>query len=88
MWSIDSKHSTARLFLASSKSTDEAVNVGVARTNGLIDQDTGDLSLSKFDFTIYPADKTAPSNPVFRFKSPRVVSLGLSLRVVSLARLR
>jgi hypothetical protein len=79
VWRIDSEHSTARLFLASSKNPN-ADNVGVARTSGVIfDREVGDPSRSGFDFTIYPADKTAdesgknPDYTVIRFKSTRVV---------------
>jgi hypothetical protein len=79
VWRIDSEHSTARLFLASSKNPN-ADNVGVARTSGVIfDRKVGDPSRSGFDFTIYPADKTAdesgknPDYTVIRFKSTRVV---------------
>jgi hypothetical protein len=57
VWQIDSEHSTARLFLASSKNPDDGDNVGVARTSGLIEQ-AGDPTGSDFDFTICPADKT------------------------------
>lgn len=79
VWRIDSEHSTARLFLASSKNPDAGVNVGVARTSGVIDQNAGDSSTSNFDFTIYPADRTEeqsakdPDYTVITFKSTRVV---------------
>ena len=79
LWRIDSEHSTARLFLASSKNPDAGDNVGVARTRGVIDHEVGDPSRSDFDFTIYPADKPAdesgknPDYTVIRFKSTRVV---------------
>jgi hypothetical protein len=79
LWRIDSEHSTARLFLASSKNPDAGDNVGVARTSGVIDHEVGDPSRSDFDFTIYPADKTAdesgknPDYTVIRFKSTHVV---------------
>jgi len=59
VWRIDSEHSTARLFLASSRGVDSRVNVGVARISGLVDHIGGDLKDSDFDFTIYPADETA-----------------------------
>jgi len=67
-WRIDSEHSTARLFLASSNNPDSGVNVGVARTIGVIDQgvieqNAGNSTVPSFDFTIYPADKTAPPDP-------------------------
>ncbi len=77
-WQIDSEHSTARLFLASSKNPDAGDNVGVARTSGLIEQ-AGDPTVSDFDFTIYPADKTIdrsgnnPGYTVITFKSTHVV---------------
>ena len=58
-WRIDSEHSTARLFLASSKNPGDTVNVGVARANGLLNRIADDPATSDFDFTIYPADKTA-----------------------------
>ena len=79
VWRIDSEHSTARLFLASSKNPEAEDNVGVARTSGVIDHEAGDPSRSDFDFTIYPADKTAdesgknPDYTVIRFKSTHVV---------------
>ena len=58
VWRIDSEHSTARLFLASSRIPDARVNVGVARIGGLVDRNDGDTKDSNFDFTIYPADGT------------------------------
>jgi hypothetical protein len=57
-WRIDSEHSTARLFMASSRNPDAAVNVGVARTNGLVTRNADSSAMADFDFTIYPADKT------------------------------
>ena len=59
VWRIDSEHSTARLFLASSKNPDDTVNVAVARANGLVNRSADDSATPDFDFTIYPADKTA-----------------------------
>jgi polyisoprenoid-binding protein YceI len=59
IWRIDSEHSTGRLFLASSSNPDATVNVGVARTNGLVTRNADDSAMPDFDFTIYPADKTA-----------------------------
>jgi polyisoprenoid-binding protein YceI len=60
---IDQEHSTARMFLASSKSPDTDVNVGVARINGLVNWIGDDPKDSGFDFTIYPADETpAPTS--------------------------
>lgn len=58
---IDPEHSTARLFLASSKSPHAAVNVGVARMSGTVEDAGDDPSESALDFTIYPADGTAPA---------------------------
>ncbi len=58
-WRIDSQHSTARLFLASSTNSEASINVGVARVSGTILRNSGDTTLSNFDFTVYPADKTA-----------------------------
>jgi polyisoprenoid-binding protein YceI len=62
-WRIDSEHSTARLFLAPSKSPHVNVNVGVARTSGEVGDIGDDPSESVFDFTIYPADETATPTP-------------------------
>jgi polyisoprenoid-binding protein YceI len=59
VWRIDSEHSTGRLFLASSSNLEATVNVGVARMNGLVTRNAGDSAMPDFDFTIYPADKTA-----------------------------
>jgi polyisoprenoid-binding protein YceI len=59
VWRIDSEHSTARLFLASSRNPDASVNVGVARANGMVTRNAADSAMPEFDFTIYPADKTA-----------------------------
>jgi polyisoprenoid-binding protein YceI len=59
VWRIDSERSTARLFLASSRNPDDTVNVGVARANGLVNPIADDSATPDFDFTIYPADKTA-----------------------------
>lgn len=59
VWRIDSEHSTGRLFLASSGNPDATVNVGVARANGLLTRNADDSGMTDFDFTIYPADKTA-----------------------------
>jgi hypothetical protein len=79
VWRIDSEDSTARLFLASSKNPASADNVGVARTSGVIEQKAGDSTTADFDFTIYPADKTAdqsgnhPDYTVIGFKSTDVL---------------
>jgi len=58
-WRIDPEHSTARLFLASSKNPHVNVNVGVARISGIAGDIGDDPGESVFDFTIYPADETA-----------------------------
>jgi polyisoprenoid-binding protein YceI len=58
-WRVDSEHSTARLFLASSRNPVDTVNVGVARANGLVNRIADDSAPPDFNFTIYPADKTA-----------------------------
>jgi polyisoprenoid-binding protein YceI len=92
VWRIDPEHSTARLFLASSKSPQVNVNVGVARMSGIVGDIGGDPSESVFDFTIYPADETAPTSSngkgseqnaplaeahtVITFKSEHVVPIG------------
>lgn len=88
VWRIDSERSTARLFLASSRNPSAGVNVGVARTSGVIDQNAGNSTRPNFDFTIYPADKTEeqsgkdPDYTVISFKSTRVVPVnGESFRV-------
>jgi polyisoprenoid-binding protein YceI len=90
-WRIDSEHSTARLFLASSKTPDAVVNVGIARLSGVVDDIGGDPKASAFDFTIYPADETtvptsseetrgdlpdADAYTVISFKSKQVVPTG------------
>ena len=54
---IDAEHSTARLYLASTKNPADNLNVGVARTSGVINLSAGDSAAPDFDFTIYPADK-------------------------------
>jgi hypothetical protein len=85
VWRIDSEHSTARLFLASSKNPGAGENIGVARASGVIDQNAGSSTIPNFDFTIYPADKTPTEDQsvkdpasdldytVISFKSTRVV---------------
>lgn len=85
---IDSEHSTARLYLASSKNPNASLNVGVARASGAVKLSSGNSATPNFDFTIYPADekpsltKSAagrreekPNYTVIAFKSRRVVSL-------------
>ena len=56
---IDSEHSAARLFLASSRNPVDTVNVGLARAMGLVNPIADASATPDFDFTIYPADKTA-----------------------------
>jgi polyisoprenoid-binding protein YceI len=90
-WRIDSEHSTARLFIASSKTPGTIVNVGIARLSGVVDDIGGDPKASAFDFTIYPADETtvptsseetrgdlpdADAYTVISFKSKQVVPTG------------
>ena len=92
LWAIDSKHSTARLYLASSKGPDATINVGVARLSGEVVQAAGDSNPSAFDFTIYPADEnadvTATANQpvdytIITFKSASVEPLnGTTIRVI------
>ena len=85
---IDSQHSTARLYLASSKNPTDSVNVGVARTAGGVRLSAGNSATPDFDFTIYPADKRSSlansaarrrgertDYTVISFKSRRVVPL-------------
>jgi hypothetical protein len=85
---IDSERSTASLYLASSKDPSHNLNVGVARTSGMVKLNSGDSATPDFDFTIYPADKklslansAAGSDEeksdytVIAFKSRRVVPL-------------
>jgi len=85
---IDSEHSTARLYLASSKDPSHNLNVGVARTSGMVKLNSGGSATPDFDFTIYPADKklslansAAGSDEeksdytVIAFKSRRVVPM-------------
>jgi hypothetical protein len=85
---IDSEHSMARLYLASSKNPTDSVNVGVARASGVVKLNTGNSATPDFDFALYPADKKLSlSNPegvraversrytVISFKSSRAVSL-------------
>ena len=79
VWRIDSEHSTARLLLSSSQNPGAGINVGVARTAGVIDQNAGNSTTPDFDFTIYPADKSEeqsgkdPDYTIIRFKSTHVV---------------
>ncbi len=85
---IDSEHSTARLYLASSRNPNDNLNVGVGRTSGVVKLNSGNSVAPNFDFTIYPADekpsltKSAahrreenPDYTVIAFKSRRVVPL-------------
>jgi polyisoprenoid-binding protein YceI len=93
---IDSEHSTARLYLASTRNPDTNLNVGVARTSGVVNPNSGNSVTPDFDFTIYPADKkpslarsTAnrredkPNYTVITFKSRRVVPLAADTYHVS-----
>jgi polyisoprenoid-binding protein YceI len=93
---IDSEHSTARLYLASTRNPDSILNVGVARTSGVVTLNPGDSATPDFDFTIYPADKKAslansaanrrqekPNYTVIAFKSRRVVPLAADTYRVS-----
>ena len=93
---IDSEHSTARLYLASTRTPDSKLNVGVARASGVIKLDSGDPATPDFDFTIYPADKKPslansvadrrrekPDYTVIAFKSRRVVPLAADAYRVS-----
>src|SRR5258708_39429024 len=82
---IDAEHSTARLFLASSTNPDANLNVGVARTAGVVKLNPADSATPDFDFTIYPADKNPslaasrreakPDYTIIAFNSRRVVLL-------------
>jgi hypothetical protein len=90
---IDAEHSTARLNLASSTNPDANLNVGVARTSGVVKLNSADSATPDFDFTIYPADKnpslvanrreTNPDYTVISFKSRRVVPLAADTYRVS-----
>lgn len=85
---IDSEHSTARLYLASTRNPEADLNVGVARTSGVVKLNSGNSAAPDFDFTIYPADQKPslahsadtrredkPNYTVISFKSRRVVSV-------------
>ena len=93
---IDSEHSTARLYLASTKDPNASLNVGVARASGVVKLSAGNSATPNFDFTIYPADekpsltKSAahrreenPDYTVIAFKSRRVVPLAADTYRVS-----
>ncbi len=93
---IDSEHSTARLYLASSKNPTDSVNVGVARTSGVVALSAGNSTTPDFDFTIYPADKKSvladsadnlrddkADYTIIAFKSRRVVPLAAGAYRVS-----
>lgn len=90
---IDAEHSTARLYLASSTNPDASLNVGVARTSGVVKLNSADSAAPDFDFTIYPADKNPslaanhreanPDYTVIAFKSRRVVPLAANTYSVS-----
>ena len=85
---IDSEHSTARLYLASTKNPDTSLNVGVARASGVVKLSAGNAATPNFDFTIYPADEKPsltkkPDYTVIAFKSRRVVPLAADTYRVS-----
>lgn len=82
---IDSEHSTARLYLASTRNPESNLNVGVARASGVVNLNS---AIPDFDFAIYPADKKSsldhsaanrredqPDYTVIAFKSRRVTPL-------------
>jgi hypothetical protein len=71
VWRVDSEHSTARVFLASSRNADADLNLGVARASGTVIRTGSDSENPVFDFVIYPAEK--PDDTVIHFKSTRVV---------------
>jgi polyisoprenoid-binding protein YceI len=56
VWVIDSAHSTARLFAASSNRKD-IINIGVARMSGELKQDADNALPASFTFEVYPADQ-------------------------------
>ncbi|HET7109067.1 MAG TPA: hypothetical protein VFI38_19795 [Candidatus Acidoferrum sp.] len=82
---IDAEHSTARLYLSSSNNPGATLNVGVARTSGVVKLNSGDSATPEFDFAIYPEDKNPspaagrseakPDYAVIAFKSHRAVLL-------------
>ena len=93
---IDSEHSAARLYLASTRNAGSNLNVGVARTSGVVKLNSGDPATPDFDFTIYPADKKPslgrsaanhredkPDYTVIAFKSRRVIPLAADTYRVS-----
>jgi len=90
---IDAEHSTARLYLASSNNPGVNLNVGVARTSGVVKLSSADSATPDFDFTIYPADKNPslaanrreakPDYTVIAFKSRRVIPLAANTYRVS-----
>ena len=93
---IDSEHSTARLYIASTRNPDSNLNVGVARASGVVKLNSGDSATPDFDFTIYPADKNPslaksaanrreekPNYTVIAFKSRRVIPLAADTYRVS-----
>jgi polyisoprenoid-binding protein YceI len=93
---IDAEHSTARLYLASTKNPNGDLNVGVARASGVIKLNSGDSATPDFDFTIYPADKKPSlaesaadrreqesAYTVIAFRSRRVVALEVGTYRVS-----
>src|SRR6266478_5666109 len=91
---IDSEHSTARLYLASTKDPNASLNVGVARASGVVKLSAGNAATPNFDFTIYPADEKRTKSAAHRreenpdytaiaFKSRRVVPLAADTYRVS-----
>jgi len=90
---IDAEHSIARLYLASSTNPDINLNVGVARTSGVVKLNSADSATPDFDFAIYPADENPslasnrreakPGYTVMAFKSRRVVPLAANTYRVS-----
>ena len=90
---IDAEHSTARLYLASSNNPAANLNVGVARTSGVVKLNSADSATPDFDFTIYPADKNPslaanrreakPDYTVIAFKSRRAIPLAANTYRVS-----
>src|SRR5260221_13484698 len=90
---IDAEHSTARLYLASSTNPDANLNVGVARTAGVVKLNPADSAIPDYHFQIYPAYKhlslaasrreAKPDYTIIAFKSRRVVPLAANSYRVS-----
>jgi polyisoprenoid-binding protein YceI len=69
---IDAEHSTARLYLASTRNPSDNLNVGVARTSGVINVSANNSAAPDFDFTIYPADKKqSPSDSAAKHRKDK-----------------